>query len=1437
MPSPVELRSNYILKNILIFRHALCITSIVSRVSEAKIKFMMKYISSISVMVFGVFLMGVHFETKQKSYKIPKRDRIEYAAAQEYMMTVDPALGRIPKDRLIAAQTELRNRRLKKSNTSNSLIWKERGPNNVGGRVRAAIFDRSDASNKTVFAAGISGGLWKTNNIQSNDPNWQPIDDFFSSIAISAIAQDPNNYQHMYFGTGEGYFDHDASPGMGIWRSTDGGNTWSHLSSTIQFEFIQDIKVIGGGVIIASTKKGVYKSQNYGSSWTKVLGISSGATVNEANRICLASNGDMYVSMGIYSQGGIYKSINQGNSWSKLTNGLPTSGYERIEIALSESSNQTVYALYQSAVDGTCMGIYKSTNGGSSWSSKPLPSAIGLSNFARNQAWYNLSIGVDPNDDNKLIIGGIDLFKSSNGGDSWTQLSHWGGLMAKQLVHADQHLIKFAPNSSQHVLIGNDGGIWYSQNANASIPDIYAKNKGLNITQFYAAAMHPNAGSHYFLAGAQDNGTQKFTMDGVNSTTEASGGDGAYCFIDKENPNIQITSYVFNNYFVSLDGGQNFSIKTLNDHGFFANPCAYDSHNKKLYSSTSAGKYLRWENVTAFTPQTTEITVSGMSGQKVSFIEISPQHSNRLYIGTDSGDVFLVDNAHTGSSKSAIKIRDGQGAYVSSIDVDSQNDQHIVISYSNYGVASIFETFNGGLTWNDVEGNLPDIPVRSVLIHPTTDHGLIIGTETGVFTTTNTNGQNTQWIADNNGLANVRTDMLCIRPSDNLLLAATHGRGLFTSSSLGQVKGGFESSSYMSMEETIFSGYGNCDEDYWTIDIPVSLTAWSGSTESIQVSVSSIGTTATQSKDYKLNTNSISFTNSASLTKQISIQIIDDAIMENTEYIKLKLSSSTVDLTGNDEISISIMDNDHSPMSGSGGGVQIGSANTTERDFPFGGYYEDGRVQMIFKASELAMMGLQAGPINGLAFDIATKSSDTPFSGFTIKMQHTSLNSANLANTPFESGGAQVYSSDLTTSTGWNDFTFSSPFTWNGSDNIIVECCYNNSDWSDDDYVKTTQTTFKSVQYRQADGNIGCNLSTVHKNSFNRPNIRFFQSSSMDIADDLCTKSSYIAANQEAHFYNHDQQLIASIKSLGSSPLGCLDLSIDQKGSGSYIPSWSNNMPISDKSFYIDAVSSQPYEITLYYSAAEMQQWADPLSLSILKTEVAIPQYNNQGYQIADGRTTVIDMGGGAFAYKATFTGFSGFAIADATGSTGVLPVEWLDISVHPSNIKNRLNWTLAEQINVSHYVIEKSYDGRVFEEIGDINVKETSTKYFFDDYQLDVANQYYYYRIKSVDLDGSIDYSTIVSTFVKDHQESALILAFPNPLNDRVRLNMTDNIDLRSIRLMDVSGRAVQMSLQNLDVFTYTFELDMTDHKSGVYFLSYSTLTGDKKTLKLIKN
>ncbi|PCJ65240.1 MAG: hypothetical protein COA58_10295 [Bacteroidetes bacterium] len=759
----------------------------------------------------------------EKSFKMSKEQRMQEAIDHEFDRTVDPKLKRIPSERLLVAQDYYAERAGFKEKTSSSLSniqWSERGPNNVGGRTRSIVY----LSATKVLAAGMTGGLWITEDITVASPTWTPVGDFLSkSINISCIAQDPSTFGTLYAGTGEAFGS--AHLGSGIYKSTDTGSTWSILSATTftppssNFTQIAKILVSADGHVYAATKGyycntngGLMKSSNGGTSWTRVIG-SNGTTCSNGSDLRGADieendAGDLFFASA-YPYGHIFISnkathgSNVGNSgnWSDVTPGsTPATDWGRIEIDVSKaSSSGVIYAACEGAASNDVTGIYYSSNKGASWTSRTVPTICDQGSnsvYTRSQGWYDQVVQIDPTDDATVYIGGIDLLRSTNSGSSWSQITTWSGYWTSggcsgsvpPVVHADQHGFFFNPFTSNAAISSNDGGIYYSSNTNATTPSWSAKNSGYNITQFYGVATHPTD-ADYMIGGTQDNGSWKMTGSGVTAGIYASGGDGAYSHIHQTSPTYQTTQYTFNNFYLSSNSGSSFSSQTSSNisTGRFINPSDMDDANNRIFSAGSANVLEVRTGVN--TGSLTRATYSlSFNSNQLTALKVSPNNSTTLYVGDDDGYVYKITGRNGTPTIAQTWLLPSAGSgYVSSIDVwesSGGTDDSILVTQSSYGVTSVYVTANGtnaSPTFTDIDDNstLQDMPVRWGLFDKNDPSRIFIATDLGVMGTQNINGNSTAWtMINNNDLPSVRVDQLVYDADDNLV-AATHGRGIW----------------------------------------------------------------------------------------------------------------------------------------------------------------------------------------------------------------------------------------------------------------------------------------------------------------------------------------------------------------------------------------------------------------------------------------------------------------------------------------------------------------------------------------------------------------------------------------------------------------------------------------------------------------------------------
>jgi hypothetical protein len=787
-----------------------------------------------------------------------KQQEQEERAQHERLMTMDPALGYAPKERLFAAEEKTKQIMTEyfRENSPMALMnWTERGPNNIGGRSRALIIDRNDGTGNTVLAASVSGGVWRTTNFKSATPTWSQIASISTNLAVCAMAQDPSNFNIMYAGTGEGFNNADAVRGAGLYKSTDGGLTWSILASTTltgvpqntpgieDFNFVNDIVVYSNGdVYVGSSSRfcnrgGVMRSTNGGTSWTRVVGSFPGpdcfsAAAHWCFDLEISASGDIYAAVKDFSAavgstptGKILKSpagptVGNELTWTNMTPAPAAGSYwQRIDVACAPSDNNIVYAIFQgpgNAIDS----IMRSDNAGSTWNNADNSTVWcdGGSNngldFSRGQAWYDLIIAVKRDDAATAFAGGVDIFKTTNSGAAWAQTTQWlGGCAgAYPIVHADIHNIVTFPvglGTANELIVVNDGGIYYSTDNGVTYT---SKSAGFNTIQYYSTALHPAAGSSYMLGGSQDNGSHKFSTPGLGAITTATGGDGGFCFIDQDDANIQTTSFVYNQYGYSRNGGASFSTFSFGTNGRFINPYDWDNTGNFIYAPYLAGRILRVDNVAAGTIAGSQEIVTGTS-LMASAVKTDPNTPNRVWVGfsTNPGsanqliELYYIDGANNFATNVTTGVNEpavAAGSYISSIDIEAGNPNHILLTISNYGVNSVWESTNLGNTWTSVEGNLPDMPVRwGAFVPPGFNPGsgvnaiggVILATELGVWSTQTLNGGSTNWIQNSTNIGNVRSDMIKIRNSDKVVSVGTHGRGMFTAALMVSVPVNFTS--------------------------------------------------------------------------------------------------------------------------------------------------------------------------------------------------------------------------------------------------------------------------------------------------------------------------------------------------------------------------------------------------------------------------------------------------------------------------------------------------------------------------------------------------------------------------------------------------------------------------------------------------------------------
>jgi hypothetical protein len=727
-------------------------------------------------------------------------DQPELREKHEVLITMDPETKRVPYEQLESARKSIQTTLSQKQFNLSATTWAERGPNNIGGRTRAILFDPNDGTKKKVWAGGVAGGLWFNNDITDANSSWHSVNDFWENLAISSLAYDPSNTQIMYAGTGEGYGNSDAVVGGGIWKTVNGGTTWTRLNSTIPtvygspstiggaFQNIQDIVVNASGTVFVATQYGMVKSADGGVNWSFAHQPGSDY-FNFVSDLEIGTDGVLYAAYGHSFAGNgsskLFKSVNNGVTWTNIT--PPGANGMRMEIALAPSTSgasQVVYAAVRyppSAPTPSSRDIQlfsKSMDAGATWTNMTIPTYSNGDHFTGGQGWYDLILAVHPTNPNFLYVGGTNITRSFNGGTTWNDvLTYWYN-------HPDQHAIVFRPGTPDGVVLGNDGGIYYSSNAGnvattTNALNYGSRNKNYNITQYYSIAQKNVANNNYLLAGAQDNGTHNLsaTPPTIGAGFSSTGGDGMLCFIDQDNPNVQISSYQYNSHNL-LNGNGTFitEIVPYGTGGRFVNPVDYDSQNNILYSFQNNTLFSRVRNVGT----TNNRDNMGLALPGTSFIKVA-KSPNTIFVGTSSGGVYRVTNTdQPNATPTQINSGSPMVGNVSSIMVGS-NDSQLLVTISNYNVSSVWYTPDGGTTWvNKDNATLPNMPIRFGLFNELDMNQVMLATEMGVWATNNFLAASPTWAAINNSLAHVRCDWLHYRAADGQVAVGTHGRGMFS---------------------------------------------------------------------------------------------------------------------------------------------------------------------------------------------------------------------------------------------------------------------------------------------------------------------------------------------------------------------------------------------------------------------------------------------------------------------------------------------------------------------------------------------------------------------------------------------------------------------------------------------------------------------------------
>lgn len=651
------------------------------------------------------------------------------------------------------------------------------GPGNFAGRVRGLVVKPSEPD--TLLVGSVSGGIWKTTN---GGDFWRPVSNYEPSLSIGHLLVDPDNENRVFAGTGEGFQNGGAAQGLGILVSEDFGETWQQMDSTNNesFYFVNRLaRIPQSQVLLAATGRGIFRSQDLGQTWTDVdgIGIVTGRgfvdiKVNPANpNIILASYYGQIVS-GDNSRNYIMRSDDGGLNWTRLRDdsGLPIFDISRHELTIG--SDGTIYiAIADNSTAARTNGLFKSTNGGTQFQKVASSTA-----FIERQGWYDLMVAVDPSDSNRVYMGAIDVYRTTDGGTTINKVSEWFPSQGQipQYVHADIHTLEFHPTNPQIFWIGCDGGIFKTTNGGDSFEQV---NGNLSITQFYGIAVHPNG--EQAIGGTQDNGTIHYFGDQV-TWLEWVGGDGGFAAWDQQEPNHIYGSTPNGGMFGSnISVANAFAVTLPTTAGApFIQPFVLDPND--------GNRMMVGTNTVFFTSDIRNISGANWATSPTNFPQpmrsttISPHDGSYAYVGDSAGRIFATTDL--GGTNAFENIMDqNYGLHdITWIEVDPSDSSHqtLYATLGDYNSDRIVATRDGGQTWVSLHGNLPDIPAFCVRVDPHDPKRLFLGTEMGLWTTPDATQDSPVWTRYDYGTAFTRVLQLHWNKAGDKLWLGTYGRGM-----------------------------------------------------------------------------------------------------------------------------------------------------------------------------------------------------------------------------------------------------------------------------------------------------------------------------------------------------------------------------------------------------------------------------------------------------------------------------------------------------------------------------------------------------------------------------------------------------------------------------------------------------------------------------------
>ncbi|HMQ47682.1 MAG TPA: FlgD immunoglobulin-like domain containing protein [Saprospiraceae bacterium] len=682
----------------------------------------------------------------------------------------------------------MRQKMLGRGGTNPVANWQNVGPNKMegqGGRMISHAFDPHNT--QIIWAGSASGGLWLS---EDGGDSWQPMTDQIPSTGIGAVAVNPLNSNAILIGTGEGYTLGSSSirPGLGVFKSIDFGQTWEQTD----FDYLPAAGVsvfqlawsyADTSTVWLAASNGIWKSTDAGMTWV----LKKGDGTNQQTAICNdilqhPTNPDLLYAS--FDGNGIWRSSDAGENWSKLSGGLPTSDMDFIDLSLCRSQPNVLYASIASGINSlfNLKGLYKTDDGGDTWvklENAPeafcVPNAIPGVSFC--QGWYDNVVAVSPQDPDVVWLGGTTLWRSVDGGESWTQHDRYFCPNCTEppacRTYVDQHDFAFDPLNPQTVYVFNDGGIAKSTNGGDCWEQ---KNEGLITAQFYALSSG-RSDPGVIIGGFQDHGLQGIRLwENTNLAWDRWGFlDGSDVEVHATDANILYGAWVNGTYWRTTFGVHTLSVQITNginlseNNGFFFAPIRQNPQDpavllgctmQRLYRTTNSGGF--WLPVATINePRVFEFDQNDpTNAYAAAWIN---NGNSSFWRSQDGGATWSTTANSPGWRVTDVKSSPLQAGLVYA----SRNS-------INANTSHIYKSSNFGNTWGSIQGDLPDLSVNALAIHPFVSGVLFAATDLGVFITLD-DGQT--WTEYNDNLPVTFIMDIEFNPADTTLRVGTHGRG------------------------------------------------------------------------------------------------------------------------------------------------------------------------------------------------------------------------------------------------------------------------------------------------------------------------------------------------------------------------------------------------------------------------------------------------------------------------------------------------------------------------------------------------------------------------------------------------------------------------------------------------------------------------------------